>query len=106
MTDKTIPELPFIRDPDLVNILKTIKQIQARMKKPDLVNEGYAVVYETLLDEFPDFSTKYNSIFLNVIRGDKIESLATVLYYRSKVVNGEITEEELSQKLASQYLPQ
>lgn len=104
MTDN-IPELPFVKDLELIGILKTIKQIQARMKQSDLVNAEFAIVYETLLDEFPEFTTKYNNIFLSLIRGDKTESLATILYYRSKVVNGEMTEEELSNKLAEKYMP-
>ena len=99
MTD-TIPELDFIKDPSIIGILKTIKQIQARMKQPDLVSAQYAVVYQTLLEDFPDLS---DSILRSVISGDKNGLLASILYHKSKELEGSLSETELSKMLAKKY---
>lgn len=104
MTD-SIPELPFIKDQQLMELLFTIKQFQSRMKEPDLMSASYAEACEILQDEFPEFSKNYNSIFLMLLRGDKYDTLATVLYHRSRVLNGEIQEEELANMLADKYIP-
>lgn len=97
-----IPELPFIKDPELVDLLKTIKQFQARLKQ---FQGTYAQACETMEKEFPDFASKYNSIFVMLIRGDKYDTLGKVLYYRSKVLNGEMEESELASILAEKYIP-
>lgn len=104
MTD-SIPELPFIKDQQLTDLLRTIKQFQWRMKEPDLMSASYAEACEILQDEFPEFSKNYNSIFLMLMRGDKYDALATVLYYRSKVANGEMQEEKLANMVADKYIP-
>lgn len=98
-------ELKDITSPNVIYILQTIKTIQKRMKDPDLVGLEYIRIYEKLCEEFTDFSDRYTHIFTKVIRGENLNTLASVLYYKDRVEKGLITETQLSELLAKKYLP-
>lgn len=94
-----------IEHPEIIDILKTIKMIQHRMKDPDIRDLEYIEVYDKLGKEFNDFFDKHTGIFVKVISGDNVDVLASVLFYRDKVLRNLIPEHELSDKLANKYLP-
>ena len=104
-TNVTDDELKEITTPSVIYIMKTIKEIQKRMKDPDIAKLEYIRVYDQLGREFDDFFNSYTGIFVKVIRGESLSTLASVLYYKDKVAKGVITEEELADKLANKYLP-
>jgi len=104
-TNVTHDELKNITTPTVIEIMRTIKAIQTRMKDPDIVKLEYIHVYDTLGKEFSDFSDKHTTIFTKVIRGENLNTIASVLYYKDKVERGLITEEQLSELLAKRYLP-
>lgn len=101
MTD--IP--PEIESPYVINILRTIRAIQTRMKDPDLINAEYSVVYGTLGIEFSNFFDTQATIFSKIIRGESFPTIAATLFYKDKISRGLMTESELSEKLATKYLP-
>jgi len=101
----TDDQLKSITTPEVLNIMRTIKQIQKRMKEPDVAKLEYIRVYDQLGREFDDFFTRYTGIFVNVIRGEKLNTIASVLYYKDQEAKGLITEAELADKLAKKYLP-
>lgn len=109
MTDQktkiTDEELKNIVSPNVYYIIKTIKTIQNRMKDPDVSGLEYIQVYDKLGKEFSDFFDKYTAIFTKVIRGENLNTIASVLYYKDKVERGLITESQLSELLAKKYLP-
>lgn len=90
---------------DVIYIIQMIKKIQARMKDPDNVKLEYMEIYDKLSREFSYFSDNYGEIFTKVIRGDSLKTIAQILYFRDKVSRGLIKESELSEKLASIFLP-
>lgn len=98
-------ELSQITTPSVLYIMKTIKAIQQRMKDPDMCNLSYIRAYDKLSTEFDDFSSKYGSIFIKVMRGENLNTIASVLYYKDKVSKGLMSENELSDMLATKYLP-
>lgn len=98
-------ELKEITSPAVLYIMHTIKQIQKRMKDPDIRGLEYIRVYDQLGREFDDFFNRYTGIFVKVVRGENLSTLASVLYYKDKVDQGLMSEEELSEKLANKYLP-
>lgn len=98
-------ELKEITTPSVLYIMKTIKAIQKRMKDPDLVNLDYIKVYTQLVKEFSEFADKYTRIFTKVVRGENLDTVASVLYYKDKIARGLMTEEQLSDLLATKYLP-
>lgn len=100
----TDEQLCSIKSPEIIDIMRTIKLIQKRMKDPDMVNQEYIRVYDKLGKEFDSFFTRYTGIFVKVIRGENLNTLASVLYYRDQQLRGFITEQELSEKLAQKYL--
>ena len=104
-TEVSRDQLLGITSPEVINIMKTIKQIQKRMKDPDVVKLEYIRVYDQLGREFDDFFTRYTSIFISVIRGEDLATLASVLYSKDQVLRGLITEAELADKLAKKYFP-
>jgi hypothetical protein len=99
-------ELADITTPSVINILRTIKAIQKRMKDPDVSGLEYIKVYDKLGKEFPDFFDTQTKIFTKVIRGENLNTVASVLYYKDKVERGLITESQLSELLAKKYLPE
>ena len=98
-------ELAGIKSPKVLEIMKTIRAIQTRMKQPDIVNAEFITVYKVITEEFEQFSNRYVSIFNKVIRGENLTTVASVLYYWDQFLRGLITEEELSEMLATKYLP-
>lgn len=98
-------DLKGISSPEVINIIKTIKEIQKRMKDPDNINLQYVELYDKLSYEFNSFFERYTGIFVKVTRGEDLTTLASVLYYKDQVLRGLVTEEQLSDKLASTYLP-
>lgn len=97
-------ELCDIVSPNLINIMKTIKLIQKRMRDPDIVVLPYIGIYDTLGKEFEYFSEKYSKIFTMVIRKEDLNTLISVLYYKDKVLRGLMTEEQLMELLKKKYL--
>lgn len=97
---------PEITTPEIIYILRTIKQIQKRMKDPDIANLDYINVYDQLGREFDYFFNRYTSIFVKVVRGESLSTVAAILFYRDKMAKGLITEEQLSDMLAKKYLPE
>lgn len=98
-------ELREIKSPNVLNVMRTIKAIQKRMKDPDVTNLEYIYVYDKLGKEFSDFFEKHNVIFTKVIRGENLNTIASVLYYKDKVDRGLMTESQISDMLAKKYLP-
>lgn len=98
-------DLMGITSPEVINIMQNIKAIQKRMKESDVRNLQYAEAYDKLSHEFNTFFERYTGIFIKVIRGENLNTLASVLYYRDQVLRGLMSEEDLSDKLASTYLP-
>jgi hypothetical protein len=98
-------ELRNITTPSVIQIMKTIKAIQNRMKDPDVAGLEYIRVYDKLGKEFDAFFDKHTTIFTKVIRGENLNTIASVLYYKDKVQRGLITETQLSDLLAKKYLP-
>ena len=98
-------KISAIKSPEVIYIIKTIKQIQSRMKDRDITNLEYIRVYDILSKEFTHFFDRYTSIFVSVIKGENLATLASVLYYRDQVLQGLLTEKELADKLATRYLP-
>ena len=97
-------ELMDIKSLEIINIMKTIKIIQTRMKDPDMMQLSYIRVYDALGKEFSHFSDKYTKIFTMVIRGENLNTITTVLYYRDKVIRGLMTEEQLMELLKKKFL--
>jgi len=102
---ETPDNLLGIISPEIISIMLTIKQMQKRMKEPDMVNLEYVRVYDQLSREFDDFFTRQTNIFVSVIRGEDFKTLSSVLFYKDKQLRGLVTEEELSKGLAEKYLP-
>ena len=98
-------ELRDITSPNVVYIMRTIKAIQKRMKDPDIVNLEYIRVYDALGKEFLDFFDNNTAIFTKVIRGENLNTIASVLYYKDKVDRGLMTEEQVSNMLMKKFLP-
>lgn len=101
----TSEQLKSITDPQVIWIMKTIKQIQKRMKEPDIAKLEYIRVYDQLGKEFNHFFETYTDIFVKVIRGENLRTLASVLYYKDQVSRGLITEAKLADILATKFLP-
>lgn len=104
-TQVTDQDLREIKHPEIIEIMRTIKKIQNRMKDPDVKDLEYIRVYDKLGKEFDDFFTRNTGIFVRVIRGENLATLASVLYYRDKVLRGLMTQEEIADKLANKFLP-
>lgn len=94
-----------ITSAEIVYIIKMIKIIQKRMKDPDCVNLEYIQLYDKLTQEFTNFSDDHTDIFTKVSRGEDLSTIAQVLYFRDKVNRNLIKESDLSDRLASKYLP-
>lgn len=98
-------ELKEITTPSVLYIMKTIKEIQKRMKDPDLVKSEYIEVYTKLGEEFSEFADNHTRIFTKVVRGENLNTIASALYYKDKISKGLMSEEQLSDMLATKYLP-
>lgn len=104
MSGKNIPS--NIESPLVIYILKTIKAMQTRMKEPDLINRQYAFVYDTLSKEFNNFFEKEPAIFTRVIRGESMATIASILYYKDKESRGLINQDQISDQLATRFIPE
>lgn len=99
-------ELLDIKSPRILYIIKTIKQIQARMNDLDIRDLDEPHTYQTLSYEFDEFFERYTQIFIKVIRGEDLNILSANLFYLDKVDRELMTEAEIADKLASKYLPE
>lgn len=97
-------ELFGIKTPYIIEMIKTIKQIQKRMSDPDLVDLEYPRVYDTLSREFDNFFNDYTSIFIKVTRGEDLSILASNFYYKDRVERGLVSEAKIADLLAGKYL--
>jgi hypothetical protein len=104
-TNPSPEEMTQIKSPYVLAIIKIIKQIQARMKDPDLKDLEYSRLYDTLSKEFDEFFNKFTNIFIKVTRGESLDIIAANLYYLDQVVQGKISEAQVADMLATQYLP-
>lgn len=104
-TNVSDAELREITTPSVLFIMKTIKQIQKRMKDPDIARLEYIIMYDTLGKEFNEFFENYTGIFIKVIRGENLSTVASALYYKDKIERGLMTQDQLSDMLATKYLP-
>lgn len=97
-----------ITSPSIIYIIKTIKEIQKRMKDPDIINEEYIYAYNKLSSEFSDFIEKYGyiNIFTKVLKGEDLSNIACILYYKDKVQKGLMTESALSELISKKFLPE
>ncbi|AAV50653.1 hypothetical protein [Acanthamoeba castellanii mimivirus] len=102
VTDK---ELGGITTPYIIDIIKSIKQIQQRMKDPEIASLEYIKMYDVLGKEFYHFSERHTKIFTEVLQKKNLNTVVSVLYYKDKVEKGELTEEQLQNMLAEKYLP-
>ena len=98
-------ELRDIKTPNVIYVMKTIKAIQTRMKDPDVVDLPYIRVYDKLGKEFSEFFDSHTKIFTTVIRGENLNTITAVLYYKDKVARGLMTEEQLMEILMNKFLP-
>lgn len=82
-------------------IIITVKEMQKRMLDQDLVNEEFAVNYDRLSREFNDFFEKYPNIFSLVVKCKDPYVLAQIVYFYSKCMKGEKSEEEIANMVFS-----
>lgn len=96
-----------IKSPEIRDTIRTIKNIQARLKDEDVKHLSYIETYDKLSYEFNDFFENQNHtrIFITVIKGEDLSTLVSSLYYKDKVINGELTEQYVSDKLAEKFFP-
>lgn len=92
-----------LSSPQVLYIIDTIKKIQKRMKEPDLINSPYIEVFDTISKEFSSFSDNYTYIMTLVVKGENLNTVASILYYKDLHEKGLITEEELANSLAKKY---
>lgn len=105
VTKITIPQEFQITTPYVLAIMRIIKQIQQRMKDPDIVDLDYPRMYNKLSLEFDEFFNKFTSIFVKVTRGESLNIIAANLYYLDKVAKGEMEESAVADMVATKYLP-
>ena len=105
-TNPSADDMSSIESPQIKLIIATIKQIQKRLKDDDIRNLEYNRVYHQLSNEFNSFFEKYTSLFIKVIRGEDLKTVASILFYKDKVLTGKITENQVTQMLANKYLPE
>lgn len=98
-------ENKIIRSVEISHIIDNIKKVQSRMKDPDVKNLQYIYAYDKLGKEFSNFADKYPNIFVMVVRGDDLRTMASTLYYQDKINRGEISSEKVGQLLAKKYIP-
>jgi hypothetical protein len=101
--EKQIP--PWIKSKEVINILLTCKQIQKRMRDSDNLHLEFIQLYDKLGKEFDNFFTEYTNIFIAILRGENLSTIASTLFYKDKIVKGHMTESELSDKLTTKYWP-
>jgi hypothetical protein len=101
--DVTDEQINNISTPELVYIMSTIKQIQKRMKDPDISKLEYIRVYDVLGREFDPFFNRYTGIFVKVIRGESLQTIAAVIYFKDQVIKGLTTEEKVADMLAKKF---
>lgn len=89
----------------VIQTLKWIKMLQKRMKESDVFFLEYAYLHNKMADEFEDFFKLHPETFVKVLRGQDLTTIAAALYYKDKIYKGEMTESELSDKLATKFLP-
>lgn len=94
-----------IKTDEIKNIFRTIKLIQKRMKDNDLTHLEYIHVYDKLSYEFDNFFNTYPSIFVAIIKGSDLSTYVSTLYYRDKVLTGEMRESDIADMLATKYFP-
>lgn len=94
-----------IKSPYVLAIMRIIKQIQSRMKDPDIRNLEFSRVYDTLSREFDEFFNKFTNIFIKVVRGESLDIIAAELYYLDQVTRGLITEAKVADMLAAKFMP-
>jgi len=95
-----------IQTPYVIYLLKTIKAIQNRAKDPDLADAQFAVVYDTLSREFNDFFEQHGRMFAKILRGEGSSTIAAIMFYKDQICRGLMTEAELSDKLATHFIPE
>jgi len=97
-------QIPVITEPEMVNIITTMKQIRQRMKHPSVRNLDFIHMYDQLGREFNDFFERYTGIFVKIIKGDDLRVLVSALYFKDRISKGMTTESSLADRMAGQYM--
>lgn len=95
-----------ITSPEIIYILKCIKAIQKRLHDDDVKHLDYITVYDKLSKEFDDFFLRYTKVYVSVLKNENMKTLVSCLYYRDKVLRGLMSEQQLSDFLATKYIPE
>jgi len=106
-------EDPVANLPDTGVILKNVGDILEYMCKDEIVKmqkEDVDEYTKHMEGQFPDFSFKYYSLFRQVIEGEDLTHLFSMLGAIDRVKNGELTldeaEKNLGNELGDQYIPE
>jgi hypothetical protein len=97
-------QIPVITEPEMVNIILTMKQIRTRMKHPSVKHLDFIHMYDQLGREFNDFFERYTGIFVKIIKGDDLRVLVSALYYKDRISKGLTTEAALADRLATIHI--
>lgn len=101
--DNNIFEKTKIQTVEIRNIIRNIKNVQSRMKDDDVKNLQYVEAYTKLSYEFNDFFESNPSLFLAVVKGESLKTHVSTLYYRDKVLTGDMKESDLADMLSKKY---
>lgn len=102
----TKTDLPNIKSALVTGIILSIKQIQKRLKDPDVACLSYYEALEKMTSEFTQFATDHGSIFTKVVGCEDLSTIASILYYKDKVDSGAMTESEVSSLVNKKYIPE
>lgn len=98
---------PGIKSPVVIRILTDIREMRRRLRDPDLANQGFAVCYQKLSEEFDWLFRTQHRLFMRIVEKNEtaIQNLLGVLYYQDQVYQGKKTEREVADIPAKKYLP-
>lgn len=103
-----IPELSNVTSPQVIYILQCIKYMQQRMQEPEVKAMNFAHAYDNLCKDknLIHFFERYSGIFIKVLENKQKDMfvLAGNLYFRDLHYRGEISETELADMLATEFM--
>lgn len=106
ITNPSVSDMASIESPQMKVVVTTIKEIQKRLKDSDIKNLEFSRAYDILSNEFNDFFLKYTSIFIKVIRGEDLATVAAVIFYKDKVLSGKLSETDVMNMTMAKFLPE
>ena len=102
-----------IKSPDLLNILKNIRQIWHRLNDDDVKCLPIMHQLDKISREHDDFGKNHEKILTSIVLADgtdaRIKALSTiisVIYYKEKERQGLVTEGECSEMLTNKFFPE